>query len=133
MKTLLATLVLAGTCAFGQISIGIQIGPPPPPPVVAVRPLAPGPDFVWVQGYWYPAGRKYKWHTGYWTRPPYPGAVWVVPHHDGERYFEGYWEGDRGRFEHNHKWDRDRDRDYRQDRDRDRDRDRRDRDDHDRH
>jgi hypothetical protein len=48
----------------------------------------------------------------------------VLPRHDGERFYEGYWEGDRGRFGHEHRWDRDRDRDFR-DRDHDRDHDRR--------
>jgi len=27
-------------------------------------------------------------------------------------FFEGYWEGDRGRNNHDHRWDRDRNRDY---------------------
>jgi hypothetical protein len=111
MKTaLLAIVLLAGGSVFGaQISIGVRIGPPPPRRVVRVVPQTPGPEYVWVEGYWYPVGRRYKWHEGYWTRPPYPGARWVVPHHDGERFFEGYWEGDRGRIEHDHHWDRDRD------------------------
>ena len=47
----------------------------------------------------------------------YPAARWVAPRHDGERFYHGYWEGERGRMEHDHHWDRDRDRDYR-DRDR---------------
>jgi hypothetical protein len=85
---------------------------------------------MWVEGYWYPVGRRYQWHQGYWTRPPYEGARWVPPRHDGQQFFEGYWEGDRGRFEHDHRWDHDHDRDYRG-RDRD-DRNRRDHDDHDR-
>jgi len=119
MKTkLLAGVLLAAGSVFAQISIGIQIGPPPPPRVLRVRPIAPGPDFVWVDGYWYPVGNHYRWHAGYWTRAPYAGARWVVPHHDGERFFAGYWDGDRGRFEHDHHWDRDHDRDYR-DHDRD--------------
>src|SRR5215831_12805639 len=46
-----------------------------------------GGDFVWVEGYWYPVGNHYRWHDGYWTRPPYAGAHWVGPHHDGERFF----------------------------------------------
>src|SRR5712692_11289972 len=93
----LATMLLAGATAFGaQISIGIRIGPPPPPRVVRVLPPNPGSDFLWVEGYWYPTGNHYKWHDGYWTRPPYSGAYWRGPHHDGERFFEGYWEGDRG-------------------------------------
>ncbi|MBZ5699800.1 MAG: hypothetical protein LAN18_14770 [Acidobacteriia bacterium] len=111
--TLLAAILLAAGSAFGaQVSIGIRIGPPPPPRVVHVLPARPGPEFVWVEGYWYPVGRHYKWHGGYWTRPLYPGARWVGPHHDGQRFFAGYWEGDRGRIEHDHRWDRDHNRDY---------------------
>ena len=105
-----AAMLLACGSGFAQISIGIRIGPPPPPRVVRVLPPRPGPEFVWVAGYWYPVGNHYRWHAGYWTRPPYVGARWVVvPHHDGERYFAGFWVGDRGRIEHDHHWDRDRD------------------------
>jgi hypothetical protein len=113
MKTkLLALVLLAGGAAFGQVSIGIRIGPPPPPRVVYDRAPSPGPQFAWIDGYWYPVGRHYRWHPGYWTQPPYPGARWVVPHHDGERFLEGYWEGGSGRVAHDHHWDRGRDRDF---------------------
>jgi hypothetical protein len=95
-----------------QVSIGVRIGPPPAPRVVRVQPASPGPGFVWVEGYWYPVGHRYRWHNGYWTRPPYEGARWVGPRHDGERFYGGYWEGERGRFEHDHRWDHDRDRDF---------------------
>jgi hypothetical protein len=27
-------------------------------------------------------------------------------------FYEGYWEGDRGKYGHDHRWDRGRDRDY---------------------
>jgi hypothetical protein len=119
MKTkLLAFMLLAGGAVFGQISIGVRIGPPPPARVIRVRPAAPGPGFIWLDGYWYAAGGHYRWHEGYWTRPPYAGAIWVAPHHDGERFFDGYWSGDRGRVEHDHRWDRDRNRDYDRDHDR---------------
>jgi hypothetical protein len=113
MTTLLAGILLAGgAAASGQVSIGIRIGPPPPPRVVRVMPARPGTEWVWVQGYWYPVGRHYRWHEGYWTRPPYPGAHWVVPRYEGGEFFEGYWDGDRGWVEHDHRWDRDRNRDY---------------------
>jgi len=75
-------------------------------------PVSPGPGFVWVQGYWYPVGPRYTWHSGYWTRVPYEGARWVAPRHDGERFYAGYWDGGRGRFEHDHRWDRERERDF---------------------
>jgi WXXGXW repeat (2 copies) len=132
---LLATMLLGGVTALAaQVSIGISIGPPPPPRVVRVLPPTPGPDFLWIEGYWYPVGRRYRWHEGYWTQPPYLGAHWVPAHHDGERFFDGYWEGEHGRVEHDHRWDHDHDRDHRWERDRGRDHDRGDRDrgDHDR-
>lgn len=120
-KLLACALLIIGSVFGGQISIGVRIGPPPPPRVI-VRPVAPGPGFFWVEGYWYPVGGHYRWHDGYWTRPPYAGAHWVGPRHDGERFFEGYWDGDRGRREHDHRWDRDHDRDFDRDHDRDHDR-----------
>jgi hypothetical protein len=123
---LLAGVLFAGAPAYSaQVAVGIRIGPPPRPRVVRVRPIAPGPDYYWVQGYWYPVGHHYRWHRGYWTRVPYSGAVWVGPRWEGGEYYEGYWNGDRGRYRHDHRWDRDRDRDRWRDHDRDRDRDRR--------
>jgi hypothetical protein len=112
MKTAIFALCIGSLIASGQVSFGITIGPPPPPRVIHIRPVAPGPDYIWIEGYWYPAGHKYKWHNGYWTRLPYPGARWVPPRYDGRQFFEGYWEGDRGRREHDHRWDRERRRDY---------------------
>src|SRR6266536_936947 len=118
-KILLALMLWAGGFVLGaQVSIGVRIGPPPPPRIVRVRPPTPGSDYVWVDGYWYPVGNHYKWHDGYWTRAPYARSYWVAPRHDRERYFEGYWEGERGRRPHDHRWDRDRDRDFNRDHDR---------------
>jgi YXWGXW repeat-containing protein len=109
-----AVLLAPASTASAQVSIGISIGPPPPPLAVYVAPQ-PGPEFVWVDGYWYPQGSHYRWHAGYWTRPPYVGAYWVEPYHDGRRFVAGYWAGDRGRFEHDHHWDKDKHRDERRD------------------
>ena len=117
-KTCIGMLLVAGTllacapAAFSQVSVGIQIGAPPPPLVIAVHPARPDPAYMWIDGYWYPAHGHYYWHRGYWTRPPYVGAVWVVPHYEGGRYYGGYWRGPHGRFEHYHHWDHDQDRDY---------------------
>jgi hypothetical protein len=108
----MALLLLAAGSIFGQVSIGIRIGPPPPPRVVRVLPPSPGPGYSWIAGYWYPVGNHYKWHNGYWTRPAYTGARWIGPHHDGERFYEGYWEGEHGQVRHDHKWDREHDRDH---------------------
>jgi hypothetical protein len=112
-KLLVLSLLAAGSVFAADLSVGVRIGPPPPPRVVRVRPASPGPDYVWVQGYWYPVGKRYHWHDGYWTRRAYRGAQWVAPRYEGQRYYDGYWEGDRGRSAHDHQWDHDRDRDYR--------------------
>ena len=118
MKSLVRVGVFAATLLVGAqvfaAQISVRIGPPPPPRVVRVMPQNPGPDYVWVEGYWYPQGRHYRWHEGYWTRSPYPGAVWVSPRYEGGQYLPGYWEGGYGRIEHNHRWDRNRERDWRE-------------------
>jgi hypothetical protein len=81
-----------------------------PPPQVYRVPARPSPEFIWVEGYWYPKGHHYKWHDGYWTRPPFASAYWVEPYYRRGQYFEGYWDGGHGRFDHHHEWDHDRDR-----------------------
>jgi len=103
-STACAIVLVMSTAVSAQVSFGIQIAAPPPPPVYVV-PAQPGPDFLWIGGYWYPEGGHYLWHAGYWSRPPYAGAVWVAPRHEHGQYFAGYWNGPRGRFEHDHRWD----------------------------
>ena len=117
MKKRLAAMLLTAGLGFGQISLGIRIGPPPAPRVVRVRPVVPGPGYFWVDGYWYPDGRRYRWHEGYWTRAPYEGAHWVGPRYEGGMFYAGFWDGPRGHIDHDHRWDRDhRRRDFHDDR-----------------
>jgi hypothetical protein len=107
LKVLALTLLVAGA-AFGQLFVGIKIGRPPRARVVVQTP-SPGEGYSWIGGYWYPVGGHYRWHDGYWTRPAYVGAHWVEPHHDGKLYYDGYWDGDHGKFAHDHAWDKDHD------------------------
>ena len=109
-RLLVAAMILTAGTALAQVSVGIRIGPPPPPRVMAMRPAAPGPDFIWVDGYWYVVGHRYKWHAGYWTRAPFAGARWVAPRHENGQWFDGYWAGEGRELRHDHRWDRDRDR-----------------------
>src|SRR6185369_3864130 len=88
--SLMVVMLLSCEPAFSQVSFGIRIGPPPPPRIVRVLPRRPGPNYVSVNGYWYPRGNRYRWHDGYWARPPYPGAQWVAPRYDRQVYIEGY-------------------------------------------
>jgi WXXGXW repeat (2 copies) len=121
-KLMVLTLLAAGS-VFAQLSVGVRIGAPPPMRVIRVQPRSPGEGYTWIAGYWYPNGNHYKWHDGYWTRPAYTGARWVEPRHDGQLYYNGYWDGDRGKVGHDHASDHDRNnRDYNHDHDRDHDR-----------
>ena len=115
-KAILLMLLAAGTM-FAQISIGVRIGPPPPERIVRVQPHSPGPGYTWLAGYWYPSGNKYKWHDGYWTRPAYSGAHWVQPRYESQQYYAGHWDGDHGKVNHNHLWDKSKghERDYNHD------------------
>jgi len=108
LKLFVLTLLAAGGLFASGLSIGIRIGPPPRPRIVRVQPRSPGVGYTWVGGYWYPVAGHYRWHDGYWTRPVYVGAHWVEPRHDGQLYYAGYWDGERGQVAHNHQWDRDR-------------------------
>jgi hypothetical protein len=54
----------------------------PPAPLVEVQGVAPGPDFIWIGGFWGWNGHAYAWNAGHWGHRPYAGAGWV----------EGRWE-----------------------------------------
>jgi hypothetical protein len=62
---------------------------PPGVYVVAVRPpayrrevmgRAPGPDYVFIRGYWTWGGAAYRWVPGHWDRRPYARARWEPGH-----------------------------------------------------
>jgi len=126
MKKLLAVMLFAGGSLFipsasaGNFSIGVAIGAPPPARYYAM-PAAPGPGYMWIDGFWYPRGGRYFWRSGYWALPPYAGGYWVAPRYSGGRYYNGYWgRGDRDRDGIRNRYDS-YDNRYRGGRDRDRD------------
>lgn len=64
--------------------------PEPPATAVVVRPAAPRPDYVWVDGEWIWRGGRYVYTNGYWA-PPRRGHAWVGGH--WERRGNGwYWQ-----------------------------------------
>ena len=65
---------------------------PPPVPVETVE-VAPGPDYVWVDGEWDWSGVTWVWVGGHWGYPPRPHAIWI----EGRRWHDGYgWHYERG-------------------------------------
>jgi hypothetical protein len=61
---------------IGDVSIGVDIGPPPP--VVEYVPVAI-PGHVWAPGYWAANGHRHVWKPGAWTRVR-PGYSHVAGH-----------------------------------------------------
>ena len=56
---------------------------------------APGPDYVWVGGYWTWYGGRWCWARGHWAYPPHRGAYWQGGHWDhrgsSHVWVGGYW------------------------------------------
>lgn len=88
---LLMTLGLSlGACAGGYY---VRVAPPPPR--YGVIGYAPGPGYVWTDGYWDWRGGNWFWVGGRWMHPSRAGAVWVaprwVPYGHRYRFVHGYW------------------------------------------
>ena len=94
-KKLFALVLLAGGSMFAQsrFSFGVSIGNTPryyaPSPVV-MRPVSPGPGYVWVEGYRQPRrfGRS-VWIPGHWERRGYVNGYRATPRYDS-RYDNRY-------------------------------------------
>ncbi len=100
-----AGLALSVPSAQADISVNIGLeGPPPPRHEVIVETGRPGPDYVWVNGYWEGEPGHYRWAAGHWDRPPHRGAVWVAPRWDRDR--DGHYHQVRGEWRDDHHDDR---------------------------
>ena len=71
-----------------------------PAPMVEIVPVAPGPDYVWVSGYWTWRRTAYgynhcEWVPGVWAHRPHRDAVWIgarwEPHHGVNVWVDGHW------------------------------------------
>jgi len=99
MKTkLLAMMLLAGSSMFAQtrVSVGIGFGgygagfyqPPPSYAYASNIPPCPGPDYIWVDGYWAQDYGRNTWVAGYWNRQPFSSEYRVAPRYDN-RFNDG--------------------------------------------
>lgn len=99
-----AALVLFSCApAFAQVRIGVDLGAvririapeAPPRPRWERRMARPGPNHIWIQGYWDRQGDRWAWAPGRWEEPPQRGSYWVKPVYRGEggayRYEPGRW------------------------------------------
>ena len=99
-KSWLLTLsfaVISVTAYGGRVPVAYYAPVPPPPVKVEVRPVSPGPGFVWIDGFWGYEGGHHIWQAGRWEKPPRANAHYVAPRWDrkGNQYAfrEGHWKG----------------------------------------
>ena len=95
-QLLAASFLIAGTLFSGCAARGaVVVGFAPPPPRYGVIGVAPGPGYVWIDGFWGWSGNRYVWTAGRWAQPPHAHARWVRGEwrHEGRgwRYREGHW------------------------------------------
>ncbi len=79
-----------------SVNVQLDVAPPPPRHEVVVESTRPGPDYVWIDGFWDGSPGHYVWTAGHWDRPPRRGVRWVAPHwerdHDGHYHIvRGVW------------------------------------------
>ncbi len=77
LKLLLCIAVVFAFSSAASAQVFVQIRPVAP---VIVRPMAPSPRHIWIDGEWIWRGGGYQYNNGYWATPPGPGAAWVPGH-----------------------------------------------------
>jgi len=90
------TLLTATGCASGgYYGRGYYSNVPPPAPRYGVQGYAPGPGYVWADGFYDYRGGRYMWSPGQWVRPPRARSQWVPGRWErdrhGYRLRRGYW------------------------------------------
>jgi hypothetical protein len=67
---------LCSICAIALVSCeGSYVVTDRPVAPAYAQTVAPGPDYVWIDGDWFWEGGRYTWHNGYWDHP-HPGRHW---------------------------------------------------------
>ena len=92
MRIILAFAALAVAGSGGVVYYANT--PPPPVRVEAAYGPAPGPGYIWVNGYWGWRGNTYVWVPGKYVHAH--GRRWIEPRWEREgnryRFHEGHWE-----------------------------------------
>lgn len=92
VKTLILALALVGLGA-GCTTVA-YVPEAPPAAKKEVRPVRPGPAYIWVDGHWKWNGHRYAWVKGHWVKGK-PGKEWVDGHWKrtakGHVWVAGHW------------------------------------------
>lgn len=95
LSAVLAASSMLASCAPHAYVAAYVPGPPERPYAVGAVGYAPGPGYVWADGFWDLRGGRWAWAPGYWTHAPRRHAYWA-PAHWGQtnhrwRRIDGRW------------------------------------------
>lgn len=90
-RFILAAALVVGFSFASSAQVIVKVRPVAP---VVVRPAAPSPRHVWIDGGWEVRNGRYVHVNGYWTMP-HRGRHWVAgywaPRRHGYVWVPGYW------------------------------------------
>jgi len=72
-----AVALMIAPAAWSASSVFVSVNFAPPPIPVYDQPLCPGPNYIWIPGYWAWGPVGYYWVPGYWVLAPFIGALWT--------------------------------------------------------
>ncbi|PWU14444.1 MAG: hypothetical protein C5B50_17235 [Verrucomicrobia bacterium] len=99
--SVLGTVLMSGCAAHHEHVVvapsgAVIVTERPPPAQHEVRPVAPGPNYFWVHGYWSYHNARWLWVPGQWEARPRPGVAWVSGHwsrtEGGWFWTPGHWD-----------------------------------------
>ena len=100
MKATIFSAILLGSlsmtaCGGGYGYAAHAVPAPPAPYAVGAVGYAPGPGYIWTDGFWDLRGSRWVWVNGRWVTPPRGRRAWVTDrwerHGNGWRFHRGYW------------------------------------------
>ncbi len=92
-----AAMPIATAPAQAQVFVNVSVRISPPPLPIYEQPPLPGPDYIWLPGYWAwdDLADDYFWVPGTWVLAPRPGYVWTPPwwgwSNGAYIFHSGYW------------------------------------------
>jgi hypothetical protein len=90
-RFLLAAVLVLGFSYASSAQVIVKVRPAAP---VVVRPVAPSPRHVWIEGGWLARNGRYVHSDGYWAVPP-RGRHWAAgywaPRRQGYVWVPGHW------------------------------------------
>ncbi|HVP89142.1 MAG TPA: hypothetical protein VMU79_13810 [Casimicrobiaceae bacterium] len=77
VRSLLLALALLAVSAATSAAVFVSVAIAPPVLPVYAQPICPGPNYIWIPGYWAYGPEGYYWVPGTWVIAPYVGALWT--------------------------------------------------------